>query len=1064
MEKPLRILSASAGSGKTFNLAQTYIRLLLSNPDPRAYRGILAVTFTNASTDDMKKKILESLRTLALSPEKSPYRKIFVPLVFKSDTELQRKAGTVLDNILHDYGAFAVSTIDSFFQTAIHAFSREIGQFASYQVELDKDSLVGESVDRVLENLGNDKVLLKWLQDNVIDAAQSGKGYNLDAKLQGMSKSLLSEEHSRLMDQIAGDGNSSSEVEDKIYREDNLERVRKLLKTYRSGFVSEVQSAADGMLKALESNGIEPEDTSRGWLKAIRNYAGNEYREFVSREPRQWQRTVPTNAFLGHGEDFAAWWKKSDVGNFAGYEGALMGPYRAFTDLFTGSKYKLYCTAGLILGSLGELVISSRLRTAFQTLMKEKNVLSIDDSNTFLRKIIDGSDAPFVYEKIGVRYRHYLMDEFQDTSRVQWDCFRPLIENSLAGGPDDEPEDLLVGDVKQSIYRWRGADWQLMQKQVPEEFASGVTIEKPLEGNYRSLRNVVGFNNEFFRYAADWRDKEYSSSTKTQSSYISEIYGFLAEGEDAGFQKPMQTKDPAAGHIKAVFCNKDMELSQVLEAISRARSRHARYEDIAVLVRKRDDGAAVAAMLAEHNIPVISDDSLSLKNSAVVKVLTALLCRWQNPCDKIKSWFAQGYDISEDKFRGESLPEVCDSLLAEIKKKIPEKFRMESQYVQAFMDALRDWTSKNGNDLPAFLEWWESEDPKLSSPSGADAVRVITIHKSKGLEFPCVIFPFVEEVQYKKNNLYSWCCADFGDTDLSDAGPLPVNVNLTSSCEHTLFSGEYRKEILLSYIDDINLMYVAMTRAQKSLTLISAFPDTLDRNKGLGFSDVLETFVSREQPMERTESGTDDSPVVTYSLGEEYDYDYDKMERKKSSAAPTSPDLDYYPLWPLNPLSEGGDSGEKKPSPRLRLRTDSSDSSRHRGNVMHGILQDVVVPEDLEGAVQDAVERGDISEEDAARALPMLRSAIGSHPEWFPEEGGVVRNEATIIGDDGKEYRPDRVVELRGVVTVIDYKFGEEEDRYRKQVGRYAENLRGMGYPKVEGYIWYVASGKTVKV
>ncbi|MGN1233779.1 MAG: UvrD-helicase domain-containing protein, partial [Candidatus Cryptobacteroides sp.] len=437
----LKILKASAGSGKTFTLAGEYIRLLFAGEtggcdakagaagcDPYSYRHILAVTFTNKATDEMKSRILKELHILATEPEKSSYiaeimemRKDLIPV------DIARMARRFLCNILNDYGAFSVSTIDSFFQRTLKAFSREIGQFSSYQVELDKASLVKESVDRILDALTEkDKNLLKWLSDSVMEQLNADGRFSIEDQLYEMANALHDEGHRTLAESLNLDDR-------KIYSRENLGKLRVGCRNVIDGFAGKVSAAATSVLDALDKAKVKPEDFNRKFLAKIRDYTDLSGRTVIG---------APTEAFLRSSADPEKWFAKSKAGLRASVEGILEEPLGRFCDLFN-NEYKTYKTALTLLGQIYSLGLAGELEDSFNELVKEKNVLSIDDSNTILRGIIDGSDAPFIYEKIGVRYDHFLLDEFQDTSGIQWENFRPLLAESLAGGNAN----LIVGDV-----------------------------------------------------------------------------------------------------------------------------------------------------------------------------------------------------------------------------------------------------------------------------------------------------------------------------------------------------------------------------------------------------------------------------------------------------------------------------------------------------------------------------------------------------------------------------------------------------------------------------------------
>ncbi len=378
----IKILKASAGSGKTFALANYYLALLTER---YAYRHILAVTFTNKATAEMKSRILKFLAT-------------------SKDSRNQE----MLRDILHDYSAFSVSTIDRFFQQTLKAFSREIGQFASYQVELDQKSLVAETVDRILDSLTeDDKGMLNWLSDSMMEQLEKGERPKLEKSLNDVANRLKSDEHRAVIEENGID-------EEKAYSKESLTHMRKLMRSVISSYEKDMREAAAEVEKAFSDNGISPNDTSSGFigknlLKITEVKPGEEIRDF-------------TDTFKRDVSDFSKWFRKNDQPKYAGLEGALAPPVAKLLSIYRKGS-KAYRTAHILIKQIGGLGIASELRTEFQTLLKEKNVMSLDDSNVILKNIIDGADAPFIYEKLGTRYEHFLLDEFQDTSRVQWDNF-----------------------------------------------------------------------------------------------------------------------------------------------------------------------------------------------------------------------------------------------------------------------------------------------------------------------------------------------------------------------------------------------------------------------------------------------------------------------------------------------------------------------------------------------------------------------------------------------------------------------------------------------------------------
>ena len=1039
----IRIMKASAGSGKTFNLAKTYIRLLLTDEERYSYRHILAVTFTNKATDEMKSRILKELHLLATSPKDSPYYEDLVP-VFDSEDGLRRRAETVLCDILHDYGAFAVSTIDRFFQQTLKAFSREIGQFATYQVELDRESLVSESVDRVLDSLSDDnKDLLQWLTQSVMDDLEKGKRYNLENNLKTVAMTLKSDEHRAAVEEYGID-------EEKEYSKENLARMKKALSGVMTSFVKEVREAAKAFVSAAGEEGLSNEDFSRKCFNSIYVCAASEPKD----EP-----AYPSATIFKNSEDSSKWFRKADLNRFAPVEGRLMPLLQRYCGIFT-EKYKIYTTASKISLILNELGIAGDLNREFRALMKEKNVLSLDDSNVILRNIIDGTDAPFIYEKLGVRFEHFLLDEFQDTSRIQWDNFRPLIENSVAQGK----ENLLVGDVKQSIYRWRGSDWRMMAREVQGEF-SRCEVET-LDSNYRSLRNIVEFNNGFFEYASSVLD---SISGNESDFKVHDIYS------DAG--QLVKSKSASDGSVDVVFCDKEDEMREILDAVNKVHEAGARFGEITVLVRSNRHGSDVAMFLMDNGISVISDDSLHLKSSAVARQVVSLLSSVGNEDDTIGSFLAGELDINVAELSCLSLSDLCEQLLRILKDRDPELFESETQYVQALMDFVQDYVAVDGNAIDGFLKAWQEADPKINSPSDPESVRVMTIHKSKGLEFQHVIFPFAEEIGLFRSEKH-WTRPTVEGTELEGIADGVYNVSLRKPAnEDSLFREGSQREMQFQLVDNINTFYVALTRSVKGLTVIASNPpEKIAAAIVPVASKVAELVEAPVPPCDFTDfsqilyaylygygetlgyANAETEDKIVFSKGDIFNYG--SLERKADTVSELTPG---YPSYPLNPTAEDEDSDVRERG-RLKFSADSIDffcdearnDARLNGTVLHGILSEVTTLSDLPGAVHRAFDAGEIGAGQEEYYLNILTQRTAAHPEWFPEDGAEVMNETGLIDTDGEVYRPDRVLVKDGKVTVIDYKFGEKNRRYHRQVARYADIYRRMGYSKITPIIWYV--------
>ena len=1043
----LEIMKASAGSGKTYSLTGKYIGLLLTSDDRYAYRHILAVTFTNKATEEMKNRILKELHVLATEPGRSNYHDTYVPSVFPTDEELRKKAETVLHDILHDYSAFAVSTIDKFFQQTLKAFSREIGQFASYQVELDKDSLVAESVDRVLDSLTEeDGSVLSWLTTNVLEQIEQGGRYSLDANLLEMAKRLKSVQRQEALEE-------AGICEDEVCSKERLMAIREKCRELIVSFNREVRVRAQAALDIITGAGVSTKDSNRGFMNCLHDYVLVGDRDVAA---------LPSDSFMSKAPYKDLWFPKAKAKTLLPLVYPFLeAPLEDFCALFR-TDFKAYNTAWILDGQLYGLGVASELSSAFKELMKEKNVLCIDDSNTILRDIIDGSDAPFIYEKMGVRFEHFLLDEFQDTAKVQWQNISPLLHNSDSQGGLN----LLVGDVKQSIYRWRGSDWKLFDETVPSEFPGHV--QKVLDTNYRSLSNVVEFNNGFFEAAAKVLD---AMDGHDEGGPLCGIYADVCQN--------VAKKDLAPGSVSLTFCTKDQELQKVLECVLEARGAGAMLSDIAVLVRSNASGGEVASYLMENDISVITDDSLRVKGAMTVRTLVSLMSFVENPEDTVNGFLACSVDLG--KVEGyTSLTDMAEAILRKVMENDTDGlWRGEVLHIQSFMDNLQDYVSSNGNSLRGFLKWWEGEDPSISSPSSGDSVRVMTIHKSKGLDFPYVIIPFAEGISLNKSDC-CWCSPALKGTVLEGTAEGVYDVRLSADTAHSLFSDDYQEHSFLQHVDNMNILYVAMTRPALGMHIIAKTPpatvmkaiDAGDLTRFKDFSQILYWYVSTSGLTSEMEHTADDESE-RFDVGELVDFSQFRRPDLSGIRTFEIEEGKEYPSIPLNPYPSDGQTDVHERG-RLKFSADSLDffsaegdagiraSNRIKGVVLHDILAHVKVLSDLNPAVDSALMNGEVTADEATeiRTLLIERLREGEARGWFPEDSSCILNEADVIDVDGSVHRPDRVVVCDGKVVIIDYKFGEKKSVYGRQVKRYADILRRMGYDDVSAHIWYVHSGE----
>ncbi|MGM9763441.1 MAG: UvrD-helicase domain-containing protein [Candidatus Cryptobacteroides sp.] len=873
--KNIQIYRASAGSGKTFTLTKDYLKLLFADGDIHSYRHILAVTFTNKATEEMKNRIIEELAVLAGKVKdgngesrKSPYADELKLMHGWSDGRLKEEAGKRLLCLMHDYPAFAVSTIDKFFQLTLKAFARECGKTPSYQVELRKDAVVEESVDMLLDSLYLEKsgdaekdreneLLLNWLSSNVLDKISKGEKYKPDAYLTEKAKRLETPQRETAMKEYCA---SHPDFNPDVYFSHNeLVKLQQACDSFMVDFENRVLAAAERLLREFNRCGVSPDitfmkDLLESYGSLVHTEKGLEF------EP---------NFF--HGDKLAAadgkfakkvndgvekWFGKGQELPPLPADNRLVGEALALRALFDGEEYKKYCTVNIVHSQIYSIGLTDRLRRYYEQIMADNNVLCIDDSNKLLHDIIDESDAPFVYEKLGVRYNHYLLDEFQDTARIQWDNFRPLIaENTSYGG-----QNLIVGDEKQSIYRFRDSDWGLLQSKVKEDMeALHRTVgEASLDTNFRSLSSVVGFNNDFFTAAASIVDLIDYGETK---NVVSGLYTNVAQKVS-----PKAAESVCRGRVELSFTpasrRKDLGMlyqCQRIYDIIRDLQEHgsARLSDIAVLVRYNREGEKVATFLSGHGVNVITNDSMYVKSSSLVNKLSMLLGHIDNKNDAVCLFVAQEVvdvykemhplevaeyeSIMREKTGAEayrltlldilplsytSLIELAEQLFALLKTQMePGQWQGETLYIQAFMDAIKDYVGNYGNCLHDFLRYWADYNPSISSAQSDNAVQIVTVHKSKGLAFPYVILPFVDNLSLSDYRDEKWCALE-QSVELRDGIRLEgvYDVKLTSSLENTYFASALASETKLTHIDNLNILYVALTRAQKGLHIVASMP------------------------------------------------------------------------------------------------------------------------------------------------------------------------------------------------------------------------------------------------
>ena len=1059
----IELFSASAGAGKTHRLTGEYIKRLFIGE--AQYRHILAVTFTNKATEEMKSRILNELYIIA-SGRESRFMQELLPLVGGSQQKLRARARVILSQILHDYSLFNVSTIDRFFQSVMRAFARELGKMVSYGVELDEKSIRLAAIDRIYADLGKQEnaKLLGWMTEFAKEVVAEGEGWNIKDKIADLSSEVNNEGY-KLLQRNAGAayGNlNGNEVQDlKV-------RVKKI----RTLFIKRLKEIGNNGLAHMSALGHSPSEYKGGFRSLFCKF------EKMAKGEMQDGDSAKFKAIYNNKSEWVS--KENNPDDF--YSNDLNNDIKDFIDLC--DTLPLFRTAEAILQRINQFGILNNIQREIQTICREQNVMLLADTTELLNRIIDGNDTPFIYEKIGTQLNYIMLDEFQDTSRMQWQNFEPLIaEIESRTSHKNGFGNVVVGDIKQSIYRWRNSDWQILHN-----FATGpigkYSKSISLDTNWRSLQNIITFNNSFFESAAKELDNKFASNSSGNLTPIAEIYKTIAQ------QYPKEKSSiPAEGYVevriydKVPKATKETKVTKgtkgtdakmrpyqaTVEAIKDALCRGYSYSHITILVRKNTEGAAIAKHLLENNIPVVSSDSMLLVSSKVIRSLVerlaAIATSAPAPAD------------TDKELRNMPLLQLVQHI---IHNELPDAAKADMAYLNAFMDVVLKFTSEEGSNLSLFLKWWSENGTSYSiSAPKSNAVTICTIHKSKGLEAEIIIIPFFTCKLEPEVNGIIWCSTT--DPEIGYNQPLPVLYS--AKLENTLFKEDYYKEKHNCYIDAINLAYVACTRPRNELYI---FADKSARSFNNSMASLLAAFVNApgKVPFVKDNSGIDPSQKCDiYKFGVKNQRHDCKMPAAGASASTpaSAPVLQADALMLLAPIKQ---TGRNRLAASQSSINEGDDSIRNKGVILHEIFSFIKNKRDIPDAVKRATLLGIVNKESFADLLtataPTIEDVIAQlisqtdHLHWFDDSAQIL-NEQEILSGDDTITRPDRVILLpdgKGAhkAIVVDYKFGEYDPnstqlkRYHSQVAGYMSSLCKMGFVDVSGYIWYPLHNKIIEV
>ena len=1085
----LNIYRASAGSGKTYRLTQDYIHLLFDPKRERAHRRILAVTFTNKATDEMKTRILKELHALSQG-EKSDYRTGLMAKFRLDEEAVNSRAKHILTTILHDYSSFSISTIDRFFQQVIRSFARDIGVHGGYNLELDNSSTLEQSVDNLFLDLSKDenKQLLQWLTSYAEERIEQSENWNMRGNILDLGQEIFKESYQH----------KAEDTNKKLHEREFLTNYRKSLREIKTSFEAKVKQTATEGLNIMARNGLSHDDFA--------------YKTTNTLEKLVKGKLEISNRFIGFADDVSNCYTKSkpqDVKSAieSTYNNGLGKCFQQIVE-FLSVDVVTYNSAVMVLKHINTLGILSDLAVQIKKLTDEQNTMLISDSNMLLNKIIDNSDTPFVYEKTGIHIDNYMIDEFQDTSTLQWKNFQPLLDNSLSAGKFN----LVVGDVKQSIYRWRNSDWKLLDEQILTDFRPEQIHEENLETNWRSDKNIIDFNNSFFRRAAQLLQSKLNENLQAVLPVYPALEALTHKIEHAYANIHQQTSPKAGtGRVQVGFIERDENedgwkaesLERLPAMLEDMQARGYRPADICILVRtNREEQDVIHKLLnykttaeakPEFCYDIMGNEGLLIGAAASVRFVLGVLQLFVNPADSIQQTIVN-YEYArgrQNKTENEALnacfttnesgENVFSSLFTEAENAALQQAQHSSLYdmveqiislfgignwhneavfVQAFQDVVFRYTTGKTADLNSFLTWWKKSGGKqcISTPDNQSAMRIMTVHKSKGLDFKVVIMPFCDwDLDSRMRNIL-WCepaVAPFNELPL-----LPIEYG--SKLGQSIFAESYFDEQMHLFIDSLNVAYVAFTRAKNELICMAPAPkkevESLDKINSL--SALLTACFSVETP------GLDAEII---SLAKEYNSETKLFELGDSTKV-------------IYNEAQGSDSNEKinnypsvSSSDRLHIRHQSldyllenqhlTDSKLNYGIIMHDILQQIKRKSDQTKAILDLVRSGRISVEDSKKVEEEMQH-FWNLPEaesWFADDARVL-NETTILIPNGEQYRPDRVVIRGKKATIVDYKFGEKESKtYLKQVKQYMNLIAEMGY-ETNGFVCYVTLRKVEKV
>ncbi len=1062
MQGNLTVYKASAGSGKTFTLTAEYIALLLSE-DNGAFRHILAVTFTNKATAEMKERILQKLWDLS-QPETDGTTDGFMDAVLQRTPaltveEVRKKAADAIRAILHDYDDFKVETIDSFFQSLLSSLSRELGLSASFKVDIDDKTVIDSAVDRLMNSLADNPSVRAWVLGYIQERIDENKRWDVSFEIKKLARDILKE-------RFQTNEESLRQVLDDSQR----------LNEYRNKLRNLTEEATDYMVNAAE----QLDDTVCERAGGYETIAYGKVRllpyvrSILERNPKE-----PSDSIIKYMESTESWLKKADAKN--GARIALAEEMQEYLRVLEDLRHRgcqIINSCALSLRLLNPLRLLNEINRTITEINRENNRFMLARTPLLFDRITNKEDASFVFEKTGTRFRHIMIDEFQDTSTLQWSNLRKLLVENMSAGNSC----LLVGDIKQSIYRFRGGDWSILGN-IGNAFPNNRPVLRNLDTNYRSTDNIIAFNNDFFPSAARILDEIENDDS---------IYNIYADV----LQQPA---GKAGGYVKVTGMaasedspERTME-ADLADSIEQLHRDGLPYNKMAILVRYNSSARKLLDVFAESfpDIPLISDEAFFLSSSRGIQMIIHALRYLNDRKDTIsRTYVIRRYsrdilhkELSwEDIITGEDrdlLPEaftqkretLAGTPLYELCLKLMRIFQLEelpgaSPFLFSFMDQLLEYLEETPSDITEFLAYWEETLSRKAIPAeAADGVRILTIHKSKGLAFHTVLLPYCDwPVEKDNRDDKLWCEPD--RAPYNEIPLLPIPLISGKSIRQSIYAEDYGKEHRQRRIENLNLLYVAFTRAKENLLVWYRQDDRSTSVQTIG--DLIRSVLQAE-PAD-TEEETDS---IIYEKGvPSIPAETEPLSDKKECRNPL--EINPIPETTRLQLFENRIKFQQSNQSRAFLNdgTEMSDNAEYivRGKLLHRLLSTIRTIDDIDDAIREMATLGVLThqtEPDSLKKFILKRLESPMTSAWF-DGSWELYNECSILSrnPDGTllKKRPDRVMTRNGKTVVVDFKFGNPKPEYPQQVREYMALLKKMGHKDIQGFIWYMYTGKLENV